>query len=126
MNESRAVIKIGDLFSAVGGPASGGEQVKFDVIAVNPPYIPTDRILPASVTDYEPALALVAGKDGLDVIRRIAKELPKYLAKSGVAWIECDSERAEDACTLFETHGLHAEIRTDQYGKSRVIVVSFP
>ena len=119
LDKSRAVIKIGDLFTPFG-------DMQFDIIAANPPYIPTDRALPPSVADYEPPLALRAGKDGLDVIHRIAKELSKHLAKQGVAWIECDSAHAAAACALFEKRGFRAEIRTDQYERPRVVVVSFP
>src|SRR3989344_8008426 len=35
LDESRAIVRIGDLFSAVGGPASGGEPMQFDGIAAN-------------------------------------------------------------------------------------------
>lgn len=119
LDEPRADIRIGDLFEPF-------DNLKFDVIAANPPYIPTDRTLPASVTNYEPTRALRAGKGGLDVIRRIAKELPKYLAEKGMAWIECDSATAEAAAALFRSQNFHVEIRTDQYGKPRVLVVSFP
>jgi release factor glutamine methyltransferase len=116
LDTSRADIRIGDLFE----PFS---DMTFDVIAANPPYVPTSRELPASVADHEPALALRAGSDGLDLIRRIAPELPKHLAKGGVVWIECDHEHAEVARELFAAQGLAAEIRTDQYGKPRIIVV---
>lgn len=116
LDASRAHISIGDLFEPFG-------NMKFDVIAANPPYIPADRVLDTSVTNYEPALALYAGKDGLDLIRRIAKELPKHLAEGGTAWIEVDSAHAADACALFTAEGLLASIRTDQYGKPRVITV---
>jgi len=130
LDASRAHIFIGDLFE----PFS---NMRFDVIAANPPYIPTGRVLPASVADYEPARALYAGADGLDLIRRIAKELPKHLAKGGsachptnqvggVAWIECDSAHAETACALFSAQGFDAKIKSDQYSVPRVIVVSFP
>ena len=115
----RAHVRVGDLFEPFG-------DMKFNVIAANPPYVPIGRILPASVSDYEPALALLAGEDGLDIIRRIATELPKQLPEDGVAWIECDTAYASDACTLFAAQGLLAEIRTDQYDRARVIVVSFP
>lgn len=118
-DESRASVRIGDLFEPF-------VDAKFDFIAANPPYIPVDRALPASVAGHEPAQALYAGADGLDVIRRIAAGLSKHLAEDGEAWIECDSAHAEAAPALFETYGLHAEIRTDQYGKPRIIVVSFP
>lgn len=119
LDEKRADIRIGDLFE----PFS---DMKFDIIAANPPYIPAGRALPESVIDYEPARALYAGRGGLAVICRIARELPAHLAKSGIAWIECDSSHAEKARALFRAQGLAAEIRTDQYQRPRVIVVSFP
>lgn len=119
LDASRAHICIGDLFEPFG-------DMKFDIIAVNPPYIPVSRTLPASVADYEPAQALYAGADGLAIIRRIAAGLSKHLAEDGEAWVECDSPKAEVARTLFTAQGLSARIRTDQYGKPRIIVVSFP
>lgn len=119
LDASRAHVCIGDLFEPFG-------DMKFDIIAVNPPYIPVSRTLPASVADYEPAQALYAGADGLAIIRRIAAGLSKHLADGGEAWVECDSPKAEVARTLFTAQGLSARIRTDQYGKPRIIVVSFP
>lgn len=114
LDASRADIRIGDLFEPF-------EDMSFDVIASNPPYIPAGRELPASVADYEPSLALVAGDDGLAVIRRIANELPKHLAPGGTAWIECDSAHADAACALFTAQSLTAQIRPDQYGVPRII-----
>lgn len=118
LDESRAKVRIGDLFAPFG-------DLTFDFIAANPPYIPLNRALPASVTDYEPALALRAGIDGLAVIRRIARELPRRLKKGGAAWVECDSPSAEEARALFVAQGLKTEIRHDQYDRPRIIVVSF-
>ena len=48
----------------------------FDMIVSNPPYIRDDEMpkLDASVRDYEPALALAAGADGLDFYRAIAEK----------------------------------------------------
>lgn len=115
----RADIRIGDLFAPFG-------NMKFDIIAVNPPYIPSGRVLEASVANYEPARALYSGVDGLDVIRRIALDLPKHLAPNGTAWIECDSPHMAIAVGLFEEQGFKSEIRTDQYDMPRSIVVSFP
>jgi HemK-like putative methylase len=119
LDESRADIRIGDLFEPFG-------DTKFDIIAANPPYIPSGRVLDSSVAEHEPALALFAEEDGLSVIRRIAKELPHHLKKEGEAWIEVDSAHAATACALFTAEGFIASIRTDQYGAPRVIVVSFP
>lgn len=129
LDETRADIRIGDLFEPFA-------DIQFDVIACNPPYIPNDRELPASVADYEPSRALRSGADGLDLIHRIAAELPNHLTDSGtachptnhvggVAWIECDSLTAEAARALFQEQNLVAEIHTDQYGEPRVLVVSY-
>jgi len=116
LDASRANIRIGDLFEPFG-------DIRFDVIAANPPYIPSCRTLPASVADYEPAIALRSGCDGLDVIRRIARELPQRLAEDGEAWIEIDSPSTEAASGLFTAQGLTAEILTDQYDEPRVLRV---
>lgn len=119
LDESRTSVHIGDLFEPFGDRT-------FDVIAANPPYVPSGRALPASVGDYEPAAALFAGEDGLAVIRRIAAGLPSHLAQGGVAWIEIDRGHAAQAAMLFRERGFDARIRTDQYGKPRVAVVSWP
>lgn len=117
LDATRAHVTIGDLFE----PFSG---VQFDIIAANPPYIPTGRALDASVADHEPALALFAGDDGLALIRRIADRLRTHLAPGGSAWIECDSAHADAARQLFLDHGFAIKILTDQYQVPRVIVVS--
>ncbi|MFM2330995.1 MAG: hypothetical protein RLZZ26_502 [Candidatus Parcubacteria bacterium] len=118
LDESRATVSIGDLFEPFG-------DTKFDIIAANPPYIPSGRVLEKSVTDFESPLALFSGNDGLDLIRRIAKDLPNHLAKGGVAWIEVDSAHAAAACALFIDHGLKAHVINDQYKRPRVLVVTF-
>ena len=119
LDESRSNIRIGNLFEPF-------DNMKFDIVAANPPYIPDDRELPTSVADHEPALALRSGTDGLDLIRRIAHSVRCHLTERGVLWCECDSEHSETACTLFKEQGFSAEIRNDQYGVPRNIVVSFP
>jgi release factor glutamine methyltransferase len=117
LDASHANVGIGDLFAPFA-------DMTFDFIAINPPYIPRGRVLPESVSSYEPALALYSGDDGLDLMRRIAEQLPQHLSRGGQAWIECDSAHAETARALFASGPLSAEIRTDQYGVERVIVVS--
>lgn len=119
LDESRIDIRIGDLFAPFG-------HMNFDFIATNPPYIPTGRTLPESITKWEPGSALRAGADGLALIRRIASQLSLHLRPGGEAWIECDSEHIKVARSLFEARGLLTEACADQYGAPRVIVVSFP
>lgn len=68
---------------------------KYDLILANPPYVPSAsmEILP---TEYraEPILALAAGQDGLDVVRRIVEDAPRFLKKNGLLVVEVGHERA--------------------------------
>lgn len=63
---------------------------QFDLIASNPPYVPeTDRpTLSVEVRDFEPALALFAGPDGLAVYRRLIPQAFAALAPGGWLLLE--------------------------------------
>ena len=56
----------GDLLAPVAGE-------EFEIVVSNPPYVAeSDReSLAVEVRDYEPAVALFAGEDGLDIYRRL-------------------------------------------------------
>ncbi len=73
----------GDLLA----PASG-EQ--FDLVVSNPPYVPdTDRaLISVEVREYEPALALFAGEDGLAVYRRLIPAAYNALVPGGFIALE--------------------------------------
>ena len=73
----------GDLLSAVAG-----EQ--FDFVASNPPYVPADdrATLSVEVGEYEPALALFAGDDGLAVYRRLISAAFDALTPGGFIVLE--------------------------------------
>ena len=75
IDSSRARIHTSDLFEGIEG--------RFHVIATNPPYVPSGRSLDASVTGFEPVVALYSGSDGLDLIRRIAAEAPAHMLPDG-------------------------------------------
>jgi release factor glutamine methyltransferase len=116
LDASRAVIRTGDLFA----PFS---HERFDVIATNPPYIPQVRALDASVIAFEPKEALFAGDDGMDVISRIIDDAREHLSDTGELWMECDIENIAAAKELLLDKGYSsAEIRTDQYGRERIVV----
>jgi release factor glutamine methyltransferase len=118
LDASRSDIRIGNLFTHFEGDT-------FEVIATNPPYIPEDRELEASVTDWEPPIALRSGKDGMDLILQIGNEAGAYIKPQGEVWLECDAEYAEQTKEAFLKGDLpteSVEIRTDQYGRPRIVV----
>lgn len=71
-----------DLFAGVAGQ-------RYDLIVSNPPYVDR-RDLAAMPAEYrhEPALALGAGSDGLDIVRRILREARGHLNDGGVLIVE--------------------------------------
>jgi len=61
----------------------------YDLVISNPPYVPQARLL-ALPPEYahEPALALEAGADGLDVVRRLLGQAAAMLAPAGILVVE--------------------------------------
>ncbi|HYH18634.1 MAG TPA: 50S ribosomal protein L3 N(5)-glutamine methyltransferase [Azospirillum sp.] len=86
--EDRVTLYQGDLFAPLKGK-------KYDVILTNPPYVDADAMaaLPLEFR-AEPEMALAAGEDGLDIVRRILKDAPKHLTPTGGLMCEIGTGRA--------------------------------
>ena len=69
---------LSDLFNDI--PAK-----QYDLIVTNPPYVDNEDMgdLPDEFS-YEPKLALEAGFDGLDIVKRILRDAIDYLSPQGV------------------------------------------
>lgn len=76
-----------DLFAGLG-------KRRYDLIVSNPPYV-TAAAMRALPDEYrrEPALALVAGEDGMDVVRAILRQARARLNKGGVLVVEIGAGR---------------------------------
>jgi ribosomal protein L3 glutamine methyltransferase len=61
----------------------------YDLIVCNPPYVDAGDFaaMPAEF-HREPALALAAGPDGLDLVRRLLREAPDWLRDDGLLFVE--------------------------------------
>lgn len=109
-----------DLFSAV-------PHETFDWVVSNPPYLTaSDMQHLQPEVQYDPALALFGGTDGLDIYRRLAKESPNYVKKDGYIAVEIGAGQAADVITIFTQDGWYTHIKTvkDYSGIERVIVFS--
>ena len=93
----------GDLLESVAG-----EQ--FDLVVSNPPYVPkADRAsLSVEVPEYEPAQALFAGEDGLDVYRRLIPAAHAVLAPDGYILLEIGYGQPEGVRALLAGSGFEA------------------
>ena len=76
---------------------------KIDFAVANPPYIPQDtyKLLPKEVKNFEPKLALLGGKEGLDHINQIVQNAPLYLKNKGWLLIENHFDQGEKVKKLF-------------------------
>lgn len=74
----RVTPMLSDLFNDI--PAK-----QYDLIVTNPPYVDNDDMddLPDEFS-YEPKLALEAGFDGLDIVKRILSDAIHYLSPQGI------------------------------------------
>lgn len=99
---------LGDLYQPVAGE-------RFDVIAANAPYVPTDAIalMPPEAREHEHRVALDGGSDGLDVQRRAIADAPHHLTETGVLLVESSRAQAAATAALVEAAGLRAEVVTD-------------
>jgi ribosomal protein L3 glutamine methyltransferase len=71
-------------------------EKSYDLIISNPPYVLATAMesLPAEYL-HEPALALAGGDDGMDLVRTIVREAPRFLAPEGVLVVEVGHNRMQ-------------------------------
>lgn len=103
------------------------EETLFDLILVNPPYIPRAEIfgLMPEVRDYEPHLALDGGEDGLDFYRRLAASAAACLKEGGWLLMEHGAAQEADIREIFvnwpQSRGSAVISRCDAAGHDRVL-----
>jgi release factor glutamine methyltransferase len=101
---------------------SAFKDERFDVILSNPPYIAQDDPhLKLGDLRFEPISALASGVDGLDDIRKIIDEAPKYLNPNGWLMMEHGYDQADAVATLLQARGFKKiEHAKDIAGTQRV------
>jgi len=111
-----------DLFGAVR------ESKKYDLVVANLPYVSTEEWtnLARDVRDFEPALALNGGIDGLEVYMRFLAGLPGHMAPGGR--VLCETGGGQQSGTMrkkLEELGFCVTVKKDLSNKERIVMGSW-
>jgi release factor glutamine methyltransferase len=109
--------RAGDVLLPVSGDGS------FDLVCSNPPYISDAEWMKVApnVRDHEPTIALRGGRDGLDVIRRLATQAAGCLRRGGAIFIEIQFDQAKAVAALLTEAGfVDVQVLRDHEGHERV------
>lgn len=102
---------------------------RIDLVISNPPYVPSGIMgeIPSEVRDFEPALALDGGADGLDVFRRLVPFAVCFLRPGGTLAVELHEVGMDRAVAIAEEGGLcDVRVVKDLAGRPRVLVAQKP
>jgi release factor glutamine methyltransferase len=100
-------------------------QGTFDALISNPPYLSAAEYasLDDSVRDWEPALALMSGEDGLEATTRLLDEGRAVLRSGGWLALEVDCSRAQvTASRACELGWEGVTIHMDLFGRERYLL----
>jgi len=112
----RARCYAGDLFQSLP------RGRRYAIVTANPPWVPDGTPLPEEVINHEPPVSFFGGPDGLDVVRRLIRELPEWLAPGGVYAQECDPSQVDKVIGLLTGAGLRdPRAHPDKEGVRRVV-----
>ncbi|MAT03837.1 MAG: protein-(glutamine-N5) methyltransferase, release factor-specific [Acidimicrobiaceae bacterium] len=99
---------------------------RFDVIVSNPPYVADgSELLDASVREWEPAVALFAGADGLDDYRRIVPGASEHLTTTGSLVLEIGTDQGAAVRSMCLAAGFRTvDVRPDLAGHDRLVIAT--
>lgn len=114
----------GDLFEPLPGALRG----RVEILLANVPYVPTDdvELLPPEARVHEPRVALDGGADGLDVLRRVAAEAPRWLAPGGHLLVETSERQASRAEETVARAGLVPRVVASDELYATVVIATRP
>ncbi|MFW6022023.1 MAG: peptide chain release factor N(5)-glutamine methyltransferase [Halanaerobiaceae bacterium] len=121
--------ELGDRVSVIKGdllsPLLKIDKKNVDIVISNPPYINSEdmKTLPMEV-QKEPELALSGGKDGLEFYRKIIKQAPDVLKKSGLLALEIGYNQGDTVRELLIDGWDNIEVAKDYSGHERIVLAS--
>jgi release factor glutamine methyltransferase len=122
LGASNIAFLAGDLLKVAG--RSSGWQVT--AVVANLPYVSFSEIaeLPASVRDWEPMIALLSARDGLQTTARLVRQAAQRLEPSGLLALEVDTRRAAIVAELIasNSHYDNVSVHLDLTGRERFVL----
>ena len=96
-----------------------------DILVCNPPYIPKEEKMEASVVDYEPHVALFGGEDGLYFYRSIFERAKEVLKPGAILAFEMGYDQGKSLKQLAQHYFPKAKIlvHKDMSGKDRMLSI---
>ncbi|MBV9928249.1 MAG: peptide chain release factor N(5)-glutamine methyltransferase [Acidobacteria bacterium] len=120
----RLRLLVSDCFEALR--SGGDEEIRFDLIASNPPYVAESDLggLQKEVREHEPRVALTPGGDGLSVIRRLVEGAPRFLKPGGHLLLEIGFNQHEQVAALVDPRAWTLlDIHKDLQGIPRTVAL---
>ena len=104
-----------------------GLEGTLDLVASNPPYVEYGAELQPEVGDHDPAIALWAGEDGLDVVRIVLARARELLKPGGVLVFEHSDRQGASAPKAARDAGfVDVEEHQDLTGRDRYVTARMP
>lgn len=97
----------------------------FDLVISNPPYVAEHETVEPEVGDHDPAIALWAGADGLDLVRAVERAARGLLRPGGVVVVEHSDRQGQTAPAVFVGWDEVADHR-DLAGRDRFVTAQLP
>jgi release factor glutamine methyltransferase len=116
---------LGDLFAPLPDEFVG----RVDVVVAVAPYVPTPALplLQRDTLTFESTLPYDGGPDGMDILRRVVTESPRFLRPGGRLLLELGGEQAEVLQRDLDRLGyLDITVSVDEDGDVRAIEATAP
>lgn len=100
-------------------------NLKFDIIISNPPYIETATIEELSTeVKNEPKIALDGGEDGLEFYRKIANSSKKYLKENGYLALEIGYNQMDNVCEILNQNNYRVLRKVKDFSNNDRVIVA--
>ncbi len=98
---------------------------KFDLITINPPYVPRERkqFLSKEVREFEPDTAIFTDDDGLYIIKRFLDEFINFVESRFLVIIEIDETHKYKIINYLKNRNLNYSFLKDFQSMDRFLVI---